>query len=349
MSADAILSLGEFLRQEREKRGITIEQVASATKVGIKTLHALEGDHYADLPAKPFIRGFVKSYARFIGVDAEEVLTRFGDFLDLKAHDRPNRESGHSGYAFEKREGDQSRTLLWIVMGAFVVAGGVAAIFIKKPLGGRHHGSHAEKLRAAYGVAPSPGVSVSPTPTLSVAAIVTVPTPTPSVVLAVISSPSPNPSSTEVDNEAVNEAIEEASPDDPLNSGIKLKSSEIHQRVVFRALDSVWVRYQCDHRPVTQFIIRSGNALVLRAREGIRFQVSAPKSITFSYKGSSFKPMLGDQNLTTRQGDATLFFPFELADSIKEPFPTWRPIAGRVIPSPRPSPSPSVSLPPVSP
>ena len=40
------MTLGEFLRTEREKRGITIDQVASETKVGVRILHALESDQY---------------------------------------------------------------------------------------------------------------------------------------------------------------------------------------------------------------------------------------------------------------------------------------------------------------
>src|ERR1700733_2943944 len=107
MTSEKDISLGEFLRHERERRGITIEQVASATKVGVRTLHALEADHFAELPAKPFIRGFVTSYCRFIGLDAKEVLSRFDSFIDKKASDRPNREAGHSGYAFEKKDGEQ--------------------------------------------------------------------------------------------------------------------------------------------------------------------------------------------------------------------------------------------------
>src|SRR4051812_9740838 len=120
MSSDGNLSLGEYLRQERERRGITLEQVASATKIGIRQLHSLEGDQYADLPAKPFIRGFVNSYCRFIGLDSREVLTRFGSFVDQRSsQDRPNRDAGHSGYAFERREGEQSRTILGVILVAF--------------------------------------------------------------------------------------------------------------------------------------------------------------------------------------------------------------------------------------
>ena len=55
-------TLGEYLRSEREKREITIEQVASATKVGVRTLILLEADQYAELPVRPFVLGFVRSY-----------------------------------------------------------------------------------------------------------------------------------------------------------------------------------------------------------------------------------------------------------------------------------------------
>src|SRR3989338_692112 len=99
MSNEKELTWGEFLRQEREKRGLTIDQVASATKVGIKTLHALEADLYAELPAKPFIRGFVTAYCRFLGLSPSEVLSQFGDYVAAKLKERPTRSSGHSGYA----------------------------------------------------------------------------------------------------------------------------------------------------------------------------------------------------------------------------------------------------------
>src|SRR5947209_19798491 len=121
MTTDGTQSLGEYLRHERERRGITIEQLASATKIGVRQLHALESDHYSELPAKPFVRGFVTSYCRFIGLDPKETLARYHEFIEQKAQDRPTRDSGHSGYAFEKREGEQSRVILWIIMGCFLV------------------------------------------------------------------------------------------------------------------------------------------------------------------------------------------------------------------------------------
>ena len=183
-------TLGEFLRQERERRGITIEQVASATKISIRLLHLLESDQYVELPAKPFIRGFVNSYCRFVGMDSKEVLIRYGSFLEERSHERPTRDEGHSGYAFEKPEGEQSRTMLGIVMVAFIVIGGLAFAVLKPQLK-RHHNSHADKLRDAN-ESPSPEVSASPGVSVEV---IPVPSVLPSVLIFTPSpSPSPSPS-----------------------------------------------------------------------------------------------------------------------------------------------------------
>lgn len=314
------------------------------------------------------MRGFVTSYARFIGMDPKEILTNFGNFIDAKAHDRPNRDAGHSGYAFERREGEQSRTVLWVVMGSFVVLGGIAAIFVKKPLSHHHHGTQVDKLREAYTASPSPGPALasapSPTAMASVTAltspgpasgeaspapVVAVATSSPVAVAAAepahevapVSAPSPQAAVA-----AAKDGVEEPyNPEDPLNSGLKLKPSEIKYKVVFKAAESAWVRYKVDHKPVSTFVFRMGKVLVLRAKEAIRFQVSPPKALSFSYRGSGFKPILGDEHLVTRQNDATIFFPYEVADSIEEPFPHEKALSRRPVPAPRPSPALSTPSP----
>ncbi|MGE0614156.1 MAG: helix-turn-helix domain-containing protein [Bacteriovoracia bacterium] len=180
-------SLGEFLRNEREKRGVTIEQVASATKISVRLLHSLETDDYTDLPAKPFVRGFVISYARFIGLDAREIFKDFSIFLEEKTLERPAKDAGHSGYAFEKRETERSRTLLWVMMGSFVVIGAIA-IFILKPALKHKKVSHMDQLKAAYqkpGASPSASASGAPETTASAA---------PTAVASPSASPSVSPS-----------------------------------------------------------------------------------------------------------------------------------------------------------
>ena len=364
-------SLGEFLRQEREKRGITIEQVASATKISVRLLHLLESDQYAELPAKPFIRGFVSSYARFIGVDSKEILTQFGDFLDVRSFERPTRDAGHSGYAFEKREGEQSRTILWIVMGGFLVFGAIGfAVF--KPSLHHHKGSHLDKLKEAnpdeaspspsesvglaVGPAPSaspvaspsslpsasPSPSVKPSPAEKVAPpVMAAPSPKPSPKAKPSPKPSPRVTPSPLASEESTGAVEKP---DILNSGINLKGSEIKYKVVVKADQDLWVKFQLDNRPKMRFILREGRTLVLRANEQLRFQTSSPDAAIIRINGAPGKPLTGNPDAVQKESGLTLILPRQSAETIGEPFPGDSSIEGATVPASKgsnPAPQPS--------
>jgi transcriptional regulator with XRE-family HTH domain len=70
-------SLGQELRDEREARHISIEEIASATKIGSRYLQALEADHLDLMPGEFFIKGIIRTYSRAIGLDGEVVLAKY--------------------------------------------------------------------------------------------------------------------------------------------------------------------------------------------------------------------------------------------------------------------------------
>lgn len=309
-------TLGDFLRAEREKRGITIEQVASATKIGVRVLHALEADHYSELPAKPFVRGFVISYCRFIGLSHKEVLTQFDGFLAERCSDRPVRDEGHKGYAFDRSEEGQNRTLLWVAMGATLVVGAVFMVLVKPSLH-RRRSAHVEKLRAGRGE-PSPipsalaEVAPLPSPEPSVAPS---PSPSPSTKVKVKPSPSPNPSPSA-----------SASPvPDPLQSGRDTPRAEVKQRIEFKTLADIWIRYQVDDKPMQRIKMRAGRQLFLYAREKIKFQVSNPKSVLINPNRKGY---------TLVEESPTRVYPPELGENMEEPFPSEPPLPETAAPLP---------------
>jgi cytoskeleton protein RodZ len=71
------LSLGRELRRAREVRGFSLEQIAAETKIKEQYLHALENDRIDLLPGRVYARNWVRSYARVIGADEEELLDYF--------------------------------------------------------------------------------------------------------------------------------------------------------------------------------------------------------------------------------------------------------------------------------
>jgi hypothetical protein len=70
-------TFGPRLRAERERRGISIDTIASVTKVGGDLWEGLERNDFSRWPSGIFARAFVRDYARAIGLDADEVVDEF--------------------------------------------------------------------------------------------------------------------------------------------------------------------------------------------------------------------------------------------------------------------------------
>ncbi len=72
-----LASFGEELRREREIRGISLKEIADATKVSKRFLEAIERNDHKTLPAPVFTRGFVREYARYLGLNADDMVNRY--------------------------------------------------------------------------------------------------------------------------------------------------------------------------------------------------------------------------------------------------------------------------------
>lgn len=72
-ASNAAVELGEKLRQAREKRGFSIGEVAERLKLPARQIEALESGHYEGLPELVFVRGFLRTYSRFLELDENEV------------------------------------------------------------------------------------------------------------------------------------------------------------------------------------------------------------------------------------------------------------------------------------
>jgi cytoskeleton protein RodZ len=75
------LTLGEKLRQAREERGISISEVAEQTRISPHYLDSIENDDYRTLPGGIFNKGFVKSYAKYVGIDEQEALSDYSRLI----------------------------------------------------------------------------------------------------------------------------------------------------------------------------------------------------------------------------------------------------------------------------
>ena len=84
MAADRTSDFGGKLREARERRGISLRQIANATKISVGVLEALERNDISRLPGGIFGRAFVRSYAVEVGLDPEQTIQ---DFIAQFPHD----------------------------------------------------------------------------------------------------------------------------------------------------------------------------------------------------------------------------------------------------------------------
>lgn len=65
------------MRRERESRSVSLEELSKGTRISLPILEALERGDFGFIPQREFIPGFLRGYARHLGLDAEEVLRRY--------------------------------------------------------------------------------------------------------------------------------------------------------------------------------------------------------------------------------------------------------------------------------
>ena len=75
-------SFGPALQRERQRRGIALDDVTRDTRLARRYLLALENESLADLPGRPYNRSYVRTYAKYLGLDADSLVRDY----DLEAH-----------------------------------------------------------------------------------------------------------------------------------------------------------------------------------------------------------------------------------------------------------------------
>jgi len=69
-------TIGTYLRRERELRDMSLAELSQVTRIPIHQLRRIEADALDELPGEVFVKGFLKSVAKTLGLDAEGVLKR---------------------------------------------------------------------------------------------------------------------------------------------------------------------------------------------------------------------------------------------------------------------------------
>ncbi len=166
-------ALGERFRAAREARGLSLSDVAEQIRIRSVYLAAIEDEKWSAIGAPVYVRGFLRTYARFLNLDTDEIVAAFnassGTAPAPSAADREQATPVHYAADANVRSRNLS-PLIWIL--SLVAVGLIALIFYNEFTGGRPAvpapAASTEVASAPSGPAsPSPAASASPSPTES--------------------------------------------------------------------------------------------------------------------------------------------------------------------------------------
>jgi len=248
-------------------RGVTLDEIAESTKIRRSHLEALEKEDFRDLPGGVFNKGFVRSYARFIGIDEDQAVADYAEVSDevappedqfpLEVHEKPDRQLNPRS--------SQLPLIASVVALVLLVAGYVGyrskhhqpeSVSASVSAASRDAGSSTQPVEESSSVAPQNG----PAATKVVSAKESVPAHQPEKQVA---SVPPRQTST---------------PDTAL-------SPEHSFFIIIKAKEDAWVSVVADGRRVSHGILKADKQRFIRAARQIVVKTGNAGGIDVSFNG----------------------------------------------------------------
>jgi cytoskeleton protein RodZ len=266
---------GRTLREARERRGLSLRQIASATKISLITLEALERNDIARLPGGIFSRAFVRSYALEVGLDPEQTIQEFiGQFPQdsvTAGHPATGQVEDHEAVESDRR---MAATFLRLIFVSIPVAA-IVAYFATA-------GRRAAVVRQVFGVhASEPAAAPKPVATPPPAAAEAADTDAPVLV----------------DREAI-------APDPPAVDSLVVQ---------VKAVQRSWVSAIVDGQRAVQRVFQPGDEQTLNVRRDIVLTAGDGGAITVMLNGAAAKPIGPSGQTATARLNLANFREFLLA------------------------------------
>lgn len=263
MTDDARTEFGPHLRRAREKRGLSLQQVAATTKISARVLDALERNDISKLPGGIFSRSFVRAYSREVGLDPEETVERFISSFPPEAEERAPVAAAQAVDAEGFESGRRAAMTLLQVLGISVLVILAVAMY--------------RSMRTAPQAPPAaPAVERLPDPIAAVPA-------------GGGTEPAPATPATPVPAEAVAPAADEsfvATPETPL-------------ALTVLANDECWLSLSVDGQKVVARNLQPGERVQFRARTNIVISAGNAGALTLTINGKPARSLGGHGEVVT--------------------------------------------------
>ena len=274
--------LGEYLKQARKKKRLSLEQITSQTRIQEHHLQALESEDFANLPAKVFAKGFVRSYAKALGLDEEEAIQCFletsGTFYEQHQPEQPQ------PHVQVKLEAAHRQSINWNIVVVVLVVIAAGAVWYGLPkqedtpinLSEPEISSSVETTQEPIPPVSEPQESIAPATPVDPA-----PTP-PSSPISVPALPAPNPIKTP--------PIEPIPPtSSPAPPAVEITADASHTLEI-EATQLTWVVVQSDKQAPNEALLQPGQRNTWKANKQFLLTLGNAAGVVIRLNGETQGP-----------------------------------------------------------
>lgn len=294
--------LGALLRAERERRGLNIEDVSAHLKISVRKLRALEDGDTSSMPHPAYVKGFVRSYATYLGMATSEVVeamqvvsSHMPETTD--DHARPVRRAPAASSS-GKSSGKGSRLLL-VAAGLAVLAGGSYGVWksgFLETLRGHQEAVMRPSLPMQDDARPDykPAPSLAPAePAQTVPAPAAAASPAPTASTAPATPPAPGSTAATAPTPATPEKVLVRTGDaDPVSTTPSTQEDDVippgQHKIVITATETCWIRSTADRTDTRQFSLGKGDTFALTFSQRLDLKLGNAGGVRIRYNGKDF-------------------------------------------------------------
>ena len=331
-----LVTIGELLRTKREEKGLNLKTISQQTKIHVGLLEHLENNDLAKLPSKTYVRGFIKSAAKILGINQEVALdaleaTYNRDYksvkqvapnIEMRNETARNTLSAMAATPLEAVKNVTVSSTAFIAKSAVIILiVGIVGFNIKNLM----DRSREERLKLPQ-VFSTIHQKAKPTPRVIVPKVVKTEVPVTPIAVNIIQDKKDPNQKAEVtindvslktislgekqfspDNSVTGEKLEEIFP-----SRYKVRVVKGVENVFVNAVDGdSWITYKVDEKDIKKYVLRQGRTVFIRG-EKIRLFLGNTKSVKVFYNNQMI-------SLNAKTTVKNLVFPEELKTKFMSP------------------------------
>lgn len=279
-------TVGDLLRETREAKGLSLDQVENVTRIRQRLLQALEENDFAELPAPVFVKGFLRNYAQLLELNPDDVLQMYKS------------QVGDDAVAFRPttlteplETGRRFRTGLWgvpliIAIVALLAWIGLRQGWIQVPSRASGNGG-APSARATITAAAVGAIETSVSTALASATVTTVISPSPVATAMPTSSPTAATATATATKTPTNTQTVSPTPSvTPTVFAVANAASGIHLELVFAT--RAWLRVYTDGEMVFQGFADRGATQTYEAKEQVYVHCGYGSGVTAIVNGQEY-------------------------------------------------------------